>query len=590
MKHNEIETRLKNAVSNAAPDVLENILRTCDQKKGTVIEMEQKVNAKKGKNKVLRTCVAIAAAAAVLVMGVLIGRGIGQPAAPSANVAAIISLDVNPSVELRVDAAEKVLAAEARNADGAAALEGMELVGTQLNVAVNAIVGSMLKLGYIDELANSILISVEGVEGVDAQALENKLVAEVEEIFAQSSVGSGAILSQDVTSADDALAAKAEEYGITLGKAALIEEILAGNARHTFEELAGLSINELNLLAENVSLTNVNSVGQASDKAYIGTDAAIEVALQHAGVAKTDTTKLEVELDCENGYMVYEVEFEVLGAEYEYDINAQTGEIVWYEIPGAAQGGASGTTQPSADLIGEEKAKQIALDHAGVQESNATFIKNKLDYDDGKPHYEIEFLCDGYEYDYEIDATSGTILKQEREKKAGASTTQQPAATPNTSTSDTAIGADRAKEIAFAHANVQEADVTGLKVELDRDDGVLHYDVDFDCNGYEYDYEIDATSGEIRKQNREWDDDAAKQSSTSSGSSSNLIGTSRAKEIALAHAGLSESAVTQLKAELDREDGRQQYEVEFKANGYEYDYEIDAENGTILEWDKDYDD
>ena len=137
---------------------------------------------------------------------------------------------------------------------------------------------------------------------------------------------------------------------------------------------------------------------------------------------------------------------------------------------------------------------------------------------------------------------------------------------------------------------MQEADVTGLKVELDRDDGVLHYDVDFDCNGYEYDYEIDATSGEIRKQNREWDDDAAKQSSTSSGSSSNLIGTSRAKEIALAHAGLSESAVTQLKAELDREDGRQQYEVEFKANGYEYDYEIDAENGTILEWDKDYDD
>ena len=282
MKHNEIETRLKNAVSNAAPDVLENILRTCDQKKGTVIEMEQKVNAKKGKNKVLRACVAIAAAAAVLVMGVLIGREIGQPAAPSANVAAIISLDVNPSVELRVDAAEKVLAAEARNADGAAALEGMELVGTQLNVAVNAIVGSMLKLGYIDELANSILISVEGVEGVDAQALENKLVAEVEEIFAQSSVGSGAILSQNVTSADDALAAKAEEYGITLGKAALIEEILAGNARHTFEELAGLSINELNLLAENVSLTNVNSVGQASDKAYIGTDAAIEVALQHA--------------------------------------------------------------------------------------------------------------------------------------------------------------------------------------------------------------------------------------------------------------------------------------------------------------------
>ena len=102
-------------------------------------------------------------------------------------------------------------------------------------------------------------------------------------------------------------------------------------------------------------------------------------------------------------------------------------------------------------------------------------------------------------------------------------------------------------------------------------------------------------SGAILKHEREQDDDARKPVSggaqdSGSNSSGNLIGTSRAKEIALAHAGLSESAVNGLKVELDREDGRQQYEVEFKAGGYEYDYEIDAVNGTILEWDKDYDD
>lgn len=250
MKHNEIEAKLKNAVSNAAPDVLENILRACDQKKGTVIEMEQKANTNKGKNKALRVCAAIAAAAAMLVMGVLIGRGSGHTPLYASDVAAIISLDVNPSVELRVDATEKVLAAEARNADGEAVLAGMELAGTELNVAVNAIVGSMLKLGYIDELANSILISVECMDGTDAKALESKLVAEVEAVFAQNPVGSGAILSQNVSDADYALSAKAGEYGITVGKAALIEEILQGNARYTFEELAGLSINELNLLAK----------------------------------------------------------------------------------------------------------------------------------------------------------------------------------------------------------------------------------------------------------------------------------------------------------------------------------------------------
>lgn len=517
MKRNEIETKLENAVSNAAPDVLDNILRACSQKKGTVIKMEQNPNTNKGRNKTLRACVAIAAAAAMLLVGVLIGRGAGQAPAPMENVAAIISLDVNPSVELRVDAAEKVLAAEAHNADGAAVLEGMDLAGTQLNVAVNAIVGSMLKLGYINELANSILISVENVDGADAQALESKLIAEVEAIFAESAVGSGAILSQNVSGADDALAAKAEEYGITVGKAALIEEILAGNARHTFEELAGLSINELNLLAENVNLTNVNSLGQASDKAYIGTEAAVAAALQHAGVARADIANLEVELDCENGRMVYEVEFDVARAEYEYDVDAETAGIIWYEAPGIVSG-----SNTAGNAIG----------------SNAT-----------------------------SGTQSGTDV----------------------------IGEEKAKQIAFGHAGVKEADMTALKVELDRDDGVLHYDVDFDCNGYEYDYEIDAASGAILKHEREQDDDARKPVSggaqgSGSNSDGNLIGTSRAKEIALAHAGLSENAVNGLKVELDREDGRQQYEVEFKAGGYEYDYEIDAVNGTILEWDKDYDD
>ena len=82
MKRDEIETKLKDAVSNAAPDVLENILRKCDEKKGTVIDMEQNTNKNRGKNKVLRACAAIAAAAALLVVGVLIGHGTGQ--APAA--------------------------------------------------------------------------------------------------------------------------------------------------------------------------------------------------------------------------------------------------------------------------------------------------------------------------------------------------------------------------------------------------------------------------------------------------------------------------------------------------------------------------
>ena len=60
--------------------------------------------------------------------------------------------------------------------------------------------------------------------------------------------------------------------------------------------------------------------------------------------------------------------------------------------------------------------------------------------------------------------------------------------------------------------------------------------------------------------------------------------------IALAHAGLSESQVTRLKAEFDYDDGRPEYDVEFKYDGWEYEYEIHAESGKILSYDKERDD
>jgi len=73
-------------------------------------------------------------------------------------------------------------------------------------------------------------------------------------------------------------------------------------------------------------------------------------------------------------------------------------------------------------------------------------------------------------------------------------------------------------------------------------------------------------------------------------SSSNYIGEEKAKEIALSHAGLSASAVSELKAELDTDDGRIHYDVEFKQGNTEYDYDIDASTGEIIKYDSEIDD
>ncbi|MFQ9917400.1 MAG: hypothetical protein ACLRWQ_14335 [Flavonifractor plautii] len=108
-------------------------------------------------------------------------------------------------------------------------------------MAVNAIMGSLLKHGYVDELANSILISVEDDDAARGAALEQKLTTEIGQVLDSAKVN-GAILSQTL-SGDSALQQKADEYGISLGKATLIQSLVDSSNHLTFESLVGLSIN-----------------------------------------------------------------------------------------------------------------------------------------------------------------------------------------------------------------------------------------------------------------------------------------------------------------------------------------------------------
>ncbi len=165
---------------------------------------------------------------------------------------------------------------------------------------------------------------------------------------------------------------------------------------------------------------------------------------------------------------------------------------------------------------------------------------------------------------------------------------------------------DQAKEIALSDAGVNESDANFTKAVQEIDDGMLLYDLEFYANATEYDYEINAVTGEIY--NKEIDgpgavsssdaqaeepvdnssDSSASTSSSSSGSS-DMIDVETAKSIALKKAGLSESDVTFKKAKLDRDDGLTVYEIEFYYNGTEYEFEIDAYTSEIISYDKDND-
>ena len=155
---------------------------------------------------------------------------------------------------------------------------------------------------------------------------------------------------------------------------------------------------------------------------------------------------------------------------------------------------AATSTSTSSTDIGAEKAKEIALQHAGVSASNATFIKAERDYDDGKLTYDVDFYAGNKEYDYEILAADGTILSYDADIEGYR--------IPSSSSSSN-IGAEKAKQIALQHAGLSASDVNFVKVEFDYDDGRAEYEIEFHHNFREYEYTIDAASGTILEAERD---------------------------------------------------------------------------------------
>ena len=517
MTDHELERRLRTALDHAAPNDLEGVLSRCETGKGTVIDMTNAVETKKK----TRRWAPLAAACLALV---LVGGGGGYYYYSVNNaVASLVSLDVNPSIQLEVNKNEKVLSATPMNDDGAEILADMDLKGTQADVAMYAIIGSLLQHGYVDELANSILITVEDDDQARGEKLQQELTAQADAALENAQV-SGAVLAQTLQHTEE-LTQKAQEYGISTGKAALIQAIVEGsNNTKTFEELVGLSINELNLLytaqaplegqtsdgQQSSGTTNaapITTSGSASQSAYIGLEAAKQAALNHAGVSASQATFLEAEYDYDDGRMVYEVEFHVNGTEYEYEIDAQTGDVVKHktEQNGTNTGGSSANT---SSYIGESAAKAAALKHAGVSESSTKYCNAWLEYDDGRPEcYEVEFMANNTRYEYKIALTSATVLESEQESygSSGSSGQSTGQSGSGSGTSSTDIGAEKAKSIALNHAGVSASQTTELKVERDTDDGVLEYEVEFKAGGKEYEYTIHGGTGQILKYESDWD-------------------------------------------------------------------------------------
>ena len=353
------------------------------------------------------------------------------------------------------------------------------------------------------------------------------------------------------------------------------------------------------------------AVSAVAESTSIGADKAKMFAFADAGVDPVAAKNVRTEFDFEQGHFIYDVEFSANGTEYGYWIQASDGSVVKKKIELI---GAGGSKTGITAAITQKDARKIALEDAGLTEAEVTISAEKLDTENGVAVYEVDFVKGNVKYEYDINATTGAVYSKSSESTAVPTTeaAAQPSEAETAAASEAPkaenrsnnnyIGLERAKAIALSDAGLSAASVTFTEAKQDFDDGVPNYDLDFYTATHEYDYEINAQTGAIMDKSVEVNEHAVRETkpaataaptaaptAAATEAARSFIGVDRAKSIALGHAGVSASSVSFSKAKLDDDDGRGVYEIEFYVGNTEYDYEIDAYSGGIIEYDKDRD-
>lgn len=394
MTDNNIENKLRAAVEHATPDRLDSILAHCaPQSESNVVELPVR-----SQRRWIRAAAGMAAALALVVCGSLGYNGYHA----AHDVRAVIGLDVNPSLEIEINARGEVVGASAVNEDGEDILASLELDGVELETAVDEIVAKLVENDYISALKNSVLVSVRGEDAAESDALRQQVVDMIASALAEYDID-GAILSMSSEGENEAAAEAAAQLDISESKAALVLSASAALPNASETDLSGLTISELNvLLTENgVTLDGVNSTGQASAGAYIGSDKAGAEVTAHAGITDSGA-EAGVTLGCKYGKLVYDVSFSFGNFDYSYYVDAANGRIMtWLASASDALSDSDGSG------ITLDEAREIVFEHAGISADAASRLAISFVNDE----YEIQFNADGVEYEYDVNGFTGDIIK-----------------------------------------------------------------------------------------------------------------------------------------------------------------------------------
>ena len=405
MKQENIEKELQEAVQNLIPnDLFTRITAELDSKEeGAKMEkvLVRRIE-RKSTSPGLKTVMQLVAACVALVLvvgGIFYYRG-------NLMVDSLVDLDVNPGIELLTNQKNRVLEAYATNGDGDKVLSGMDLQNVDLQVALNAIVGSMVQQGYMTKDTKGVLVTVQNKDQKKADNLR-KLVVKEMEIALSTEDMNAAVFHQVISSQNNNASAFARKNNISLGKAVFVLN-LANKARSLdAKELAKMKISEIAKLVADKNIDIRDIIEYDSDDSLWEN---IADAIEDINEGDDDYIVATTQQESTQAVQVQPTETKAV-AQTETQAATQT------------QPQTHAQTQPQTKLqtnaqpqtggrISADKAKAIAFGHAGV--SAGQIRELSVEYDDGV--YEVDFKVGNTEYDYEIGATDGSIRKADVEQ------------------------------------------------------------------------------------------------------------------------------------------------------------------------------
>lgn len=295
-----------------------------------------------------------------------------------------LTMDVNPSIEIISNRFDRVVEVNPLNDDAREMLKDFEIKDKDLARTIEDLADLMVLTGYISGGEDN-LVSIRVSDGDASEEVLNKL-NEAIAAYLQNKQIEATIVNEPIRGSEETTEAVESKEVVEVTEAVEVKE--EAPAQKT----------ESNIVSK--------STTRSSKPSLIGEARAKEIALGKTGGG----TVVEFELDWDDGRPEYEIEIKANGYEYELEIHGYTGEILEYERDKDDDSRSSSKPAPSKPtLIGDAKAKQIALAKSG----GGTVIEFELDWDDGRPEYEIEIKKDGLEYELEIDGYTGKILEYE---------------------------------------------------------------------------------------------------------------------------------------------------------------------------------